>query len=306
MPALPTVVTDYLTAIKDALTTGPALGSDLNAAAQNYLRAQDMATVLDLLQDYGFTQSSVLTAVSGTVRTVVDGASTFVANTQIGNTVTFTGNTTAALAGVSRRVVRNTTISLTFEGDDLPAAPAVGDTYTIQGTMFQEFITALLESTTSNPKGLADAPAGSVYGGRRLAIGGIMKGVENLGSSVVERNVGRPGLLTAAGSTTTVVALVTAGVDYRIDELRGMRVTISGESSIVLRNTENTVTLRKALSSAPAASTAVAITVPTDDFGGTSAPKIRTHPGVQPGENAVLADLIDQLQVLVVAFTLPT
>jgi hypothetical protein len=50
---------------------------------------------------------------------------------------------------------------------------------------------------------------------------------------------------------------------------------------------------------------AVTITVPTNDFGGTSAPKIRTHPGAQPGENAFLANLIDQLQTLVEGSTIP-
>ena len=303
MPALPTVVTDYLTAVKDALTTGPALDNNVppatHAGAQNYLRAQDMSTVLDLLQD-ALSQSSALAAVGGTVRGVVDGAATFVAGTQVGNTVVFDGNITASLAGESRRVAVNDTTTLTFEGDDLPAAPAAGDTYTIQGTMFSEFVDALREG-----KGLADAPAGSVYGADRLAIGGIIKGVEVLGSTVAERNIGRPGLTSLAGSTDTVVLL--ADSDYRIDQFKGMRVVVTARGEgIVVSSNENSVTLRGPMAAAAQAGDAVAITVPVNDFGGTSAPKILTHPGAQPGENAYLATLIDQLQTLVAAFTLPT
>jgi len=301
MPALPTVVTDYLTAVKDALTTGPDLGNNLRAGSQNYLRAQDMATVLDLLQTYGFSQSSALTATGGTVRTVVDGAATFVANTQVGNTVVFAGNTTASLAGVERRVIANDTTTLTFEGDDMPAAPAAGDEYTIRGTMFQEFVDELRDG-----KNLADSPAGNPYGANMSALGGLLKGVESLGGTVVERNIGRPGLLTAAGSTDTVVQLETAGIPFRVDGIRGTKLTVSGESRVVLTNTESAATLKGALSSAPSASTAVTLTVPVDDFGGTSMPKIVAHPGAQPGENKYLANLIDQLQTLVVAFSLPT
>jgi hypothetical protein len=300
MPALATVVSDYLTAVKDALTTGSDLGSNMRGAAQNYLRAQDMATVLELLQD-ALSQPAALTAVSGTTLSVTDGASTFDADSQNGNTVVFDGNTTAALAGVEAVVVDTTTDTLTF-ADYLPAAPAAGDTFTIRGTMFADGVDALREG-----KSLADAPAGDPYKANRVAVASLVRGLENLGSPAVERNIGWTSLTALAASTDTVVVLSDSGVEYRIDELRGMRLDVAAVgSAIVLSNEGNTVTLRNALPSAPAGGEAVTITVPVDDFGGNSAPKVVTHPGAQPGENAYLADLIDQLEAAVVAFTLPT
>jgi hypothetical protein len=101
-----------------------------------------------------------------------------------------------------------------------------------------------------------------------------------------------------------VVVLSNSG--YRVDELKGMRMAVAtaGEG-IVLKNDDNVVTLRGPMAASAAPGDAVTITVPVNDFGGTSAPKIVTHPGSQPGENAVLADFIDQLQTLVEAATVP-
>lgn len=302
MPALATVVSDYLTAVKDALTTGTDTGSNMNAAAQNYLRAQDMATVLDLLQDALSQPSNLTASATGSTTTVVDDAATFVAGTQVGNTVTFAGNITAAIAGESRVVISNTTTTLTFASDDpLSGVPVLNDTYTIEATMLDAVVADL-----RGGKGVADATPGDPYYTNRSAIAGIMLGVQRLGGTLQARNIGRPGLETAAGSTDTEVVLVTSGVPYRIDELRGMNLIVAGEQRIISSNTEDTATLKGALSSAPGAAAGVIITVPIRDFGGTSAPKIVTHPGAQPGENRVLADFIDQLQTLVVAFVLPT
>jgi lysophospholipase L1-like esterase len=132
-----------------------------------------------------------------------------------------------------------------------------------------------------------------------------MLGVERLGGTIAERSVGAAGLTALDGSTDTVVLL--SGGPYRIDQFKGYRVAVdtAGEGFVVSSN-ENSVTLRGPMAASAAAADAVTITVPTNDFGGTSAPKIRTHPGAQPGENAVLADLINQLQVLVVAFSVAT
>lgn len=73
MPTLPTVTTDFLSALKASLNTGDSLGQNLYAAPKNYLLAQDFATALELLQD-ALDSSSALTAISGTgIRTVFDG-----------------------------------------------------------------------------------------------------------------------------------------------------------------------------------------------------------------------------------------
>ncbi len=55
MPALPQVTTDFIARIKSSLNLGSDLnnpgGSNIHGAAQNYLRAQDMSSVFELLQD---------------------------------------------------------------------------------------------------------------------------------------------------------------------------------------------------------------------------------------------------------------
>lgn len=299
MPALDTVVSDYLTAIKDALTTGTDTGSNMNAAAQNYLRAQDMASVLDLLQQ-ALDATTPLTATGGSTTTIED-TSAFVAGTQVGNTVTIVGDAGAGsiTIGETSVVVANDVTTLTVS-PAFSSAVTASDTYTIAGTMLDAEVAALRDG-----KGPADATPGNPYGARKDAIAGLMLGVERLGGTIAERNIGDSALVALDGSTDTVVLL--SGGPYRIDELRGMRVAVAtAGDGIVLKNDENSLTLRRAMAASAAADDAVTITVPTNDFGGTSAPKIRTHPGAQPGENAVLADLIDQLQTLVVAFTIPT
>jgi len=126
------------------------------------------------------------------------------------------------------------------------------------------------------------------------------------GSGVVaERTISRPGLQTAAGSTTTVVVLdQQGGGDFRIDQFRGMKIVVGAEAPrIISSSNETSVTVAPPLSGAPAASTAVTITVPVDDVGSSS--HLRVHPGAQPGENAVLSDLLDQLETIVESYVLP-
>jgi hypothetical protein len=303
MPALPTIVTDFLTRIKDNLSVGSDLATpgsgNIRGAAINYLRAQDMASVLELLQD-GLNQVSALTATGGTAISVQD-TGAFVADSQIGNYAVFTGDTTPALAGVRVRVISNTTDDLFFAAGALPATPVAGDTYTIEGGLAEEAINDLREGG-----GSADAPAGNVYGDARVVADALNRLTVQLGAAQVERNIGRPGLLVAAGSTVSVVKLATAGVPYRIDELRGVKITVSGfESRFVVRNDGDSVTVNAPYASAPTAATAVTLKVAANSaynpYGA-----IQTHPGGQPGENVYLATLIAQAEAAVVAFTLPT
>ncbi len=301
MPALPTVVVDYLTAIKDSLTQGSDLGSNVRGAALNYLRAQDMASVLELLQD-GLDQPADLTATGGTARSVQDGGGTFTADQQVGNIVIFAGNVTAALAGIEARVVTNSATELFFADGALPDTPAAGDTYTLRGALLDSQISELREG-----KSLADSPAGSVLGEVRSAMDALVLGIRRVGGAEPAFRQVWSGD-TAAGSTATLILLDLRGGTLRVDELRGMRVSVTGfQSRLVRTNTEaGALTVSPALSGSPGSGVATTVVVPDDEVGGTSAPKIRTHPGAQPGENAVLADLIDQLQVVVVAYTLPT
>jgi hypothetical protein len=299
---LDTVVSDYLTAIKTALTVGTdtgdpgAFAGDVHAAAQNYLRAQDMATALELLTA-ALSQPAALTVDSGSTTTIVDAQATFVAGAQVGNTVTM-GTSSEAIEGETAVVVTNTTTTLVFS-PAFSATTTIADEYTIAGTMLDAEIATLRDG-----KGIADATPGNPYGARRDAIAGLMLGIERLGGTVAERTVSADGLTALDGSTDTVVLL--SGGPYRIDQFKGYRVAVdtAGEGFVVSSN-ETSVTLRGPMAASAAAADAVTITVPTNDFGGTSAPKIRTHPGAQPGENAVLADLIDQLQTLVEGSTIP-
>jgi hypothetical protein len=236
MPALSSVVSTYLTAVKTALQTGSDLGSNVRGAAMNYLRASDMATVLDLLQS-AMTQTTNLTVVSGTTRSLTDSAATFVASTQIGNTVVFNGNVTAALAGVTAVVRANNTTTLAFE-DTLSAAPAAGDTYKIRGTMFDKWISDLREG-----KNLADSPAGNLLGDYRSAFGGLLAGLERLGASPTERAQGS--LVLSPGSTSSVVNLATA---VRPDELKGKHVTLRTARRTVTANDESSMTLNTPVS----------------------------------------------------------
>ena len=424
MPALATVVTNYLTAIKTALQQGTDLGSNVRGAAQNYLRAQDMATVLELLQD-ALDQTSNLTATGGTARSVIDGAGTFVPGQQVGNVVTFAGNVTSALAGVSATVFANDDRSLTFK-DALPGTPASGDTYTIAGGIVADAISELREG-----KGLADSPAGSVYGDDRIVRDALVRAIRQLGTvqatgtltltgntldgltviigsktytfqdtltdvdgnvhvgasasdsldnlidainlgagagtdyatsmtihpqvsaaagagdtmdvtakvavgpagnsiatggtvtategswgasfleggafgDIGERNMGHASLVTGTGSTSSVVELNTLGIPLRIDQLKGLKVTISSQERRIVANTESAITLNAPLASAPSSGVAVSLVLSEDLVDSPIAPQMRVHPGQQPGENLMLANMINLLQTLVAAYTLPT
>lgn len=425
MPALPPIVSDFLTRIKNDLSVGSDLATpgsgNIRGAAQNYLRAQDMASALELLQDvlsnpaatgvvtftglpsaddtlvvgditytwkaapsaafevdigadadgcvtnlvaainltgtagvtYGadttihpevfaadgagstvdltafdvgavgnsivFTESMANTTISGsgtltggsdgitltatgngTVSTFVEGASTFTANAHIGDTFTFdAATTTADLQGVVATVVSNTTTTLTF-AENLPAATATGDDGILTSTSMSGAIAELRQGA-----GPADAPRGNVYGHSRTVADALNRLTTQLGATQTERNLGRPGLKVATGSSTSVVELETAGIPFRIDELRGAKIVVAGQDPrIVVQSDETSVTVNKAYASAPAATTAVTLTVAADQAHKTYG-KLTVHPGAQPGENHVLADQIGQAEAAVVAFTLP-
>ena len=203
---LDTVVSDYLTAVKDALTTGTDTGSNMNAAAQNYLRAQDMATVLDLLQQ-ALSATTPLTATGGSTTTIVDGVATFVAGEQVGNTVTIV-TATESIVGETAVVVSNDTTTLTVS-PAFSATVTAADTYTIEATFLADEVAALRQGG-----GAADATV-EPYGAYRDAIAGLIKGAEQLGGTYAERNIGAAGLTALAGSDDTTVLL--SGGPYRID-----------------------------------------------------------------------------------------
>ncbi len=294
MPTFPSATTSYLTRIKSALNTGTDFGNGLSGAPANYLRAQDLATALELLQD-AFNSSAALTAVTGstttltqgtkasgaltfsgtatdtqtvtigartytfqttltnvagnvligadaaasivnlaravtagagsgslyaaatTVHPTVTGVATsatvftatallageagnaivstdtltnaswgratlfggsdgFAVNAMAGQKVTFTGNVTAALAGVTAIVASNTAGVLTFT-TTLPAAVAAGDTYTISGAIFDKHIASLREG-----KAFGEAPPGNMYGSALIARDALVLALQQSGT----------------------------------------------------------------------------------------------------------------------------
>jgi hypothetical protein len=305
MPALATVVTDFLTAVKSGLSTGSDLATpgsgNIRGAAKNFIRSQDMSAVLELLT--GAMDTGTLTATGGTASTLVDGASTFVPNSsQVGNTLTFAaGTTTVALRGLSYVIQDNTGTTLTFT-TALAGTPVSGDTYTIEATMVDAAISAL----RGTGRGLADAPAGSQFAEARIVADALTRLTVSTGGTITERNMGAPGLLTAAGSTTTVVNLATTRGTYRIDELRGLKVTVDTEAPrTIISNSESAFTVGHAYGSAPGAAEAVSITV-ADNSAHNTAPSINYLAGSQPGDNGHLSAQIAAAQAAVVAFVLPT
>jgi hypothetical protein len=301
--SLDTIVSDYLTALKDALTTGADTGDpgayagDVHAAAQNYMRAQDLATAIELLFEATELTTALTTTTGGSTTTVLD-TSAFVISEQIGNVVTMV-TATEAIVGESRTVISNTADALTV-APAFSATTTVGDTYTIANPRVETVVANLRKGTS-----IADATPGNPYADQRVAMNALMVALEAYSAAPVERNIGAAGLVAAAGSDDTLVVL--SGGPYRIDQFKGMRVAVAtAGDGIVVSSNENSVTLRGPMAAAAVAADAVTITVPVNDFGGTSAPKVVTHAGPQPGENAYLAHLIDQLQTVIEALTVPS
>ena len=128
---IPPATVTYLTAIKAGLQAGNILDAPDNtvtAPGRNYLEAMDMANVLEMLQDTMCSASTTLTASGGGTTTTVVDAAAFVANTMIGNTITFDAATaTVVLRGLSRKVISNTSGALTLDSP-LPAVTACSGT----------------------------------------------------------------------------------------------------------------------------------------------------------------------------------
>lgn len=264
----------------------------------NFLRAQDMASVMELLMD-ALDLPAPLTATGGSAISV-DDAGAFVADTQVGNTVVFTGNVTAALAGKSAVVVSNTANSLFFATGAIPAAPVAGDTYTIVGSMVDGAIRSLLEGRV----GSANAPPGNLYGDSRVVADALVRIVQQLGGATIAENVLFSGV-TAAGSSSSVIKLNLRGGSLRIDELKNLKLDVTGFGiRKIVSNNESSVTVAPAFSSAPGSGVAAVVSFPEDS---TDASRNYTFaPGGQPRDNKALAEVLRAAIVAVVAFTLPT
>lgn len=278
-----------------AFTGGADPNTDVDTApiGAGYLRAQDLATALELLQES--TNSGELTATGGSTTTAV--VSSVTANAYVGATVTFESDTTtAALRGVSATVRSNNGTTFTFTST-LPAAVASSDTFRVVSTFLDDSIDLLRGSSVR-----ADAPPANVYGFNRTVVDVLQRMQEQLaGSSLPNRSVSRPGLVTGAGSTTT--AVVSADT-MQIDAFKGMYLTVGGATRRIVNNDETTLYLDKALGSAPSASTSFSIFLKTVDSNVFPGRFHNVHPGGHP-DAAFLAYLLDTVQNTVEAFVLP-
>lgn len=276
--------------------TGAASNGNVNTLPMNFLRAQDMASVLELLQD-ALDQPATLTATGGTSTSVQD-TGAFVANSQVGNKIRFTGNTTAALAGVVATVVSNTANACFFANGALPATPAAGDTYTIIGACVEPIVSELRDG-----RGSGDSAAGNVYGDSRLVTDALVRMTRQLGGTVSDRTVMSG--TTGSGSTTTRVVLNMLGIRLRPDQFKGMRLNVTGFGiRKIAGNDESAVFFDLPFSSAPGSAVAFTIALPQDSTDADA--NLTFAPGGQPANNRLLAEMIRVCEAAVLAFTLPT
>jgi len=272
----------------------------VNTYPLNFLRAQDMASVLDLFQE-AVSQPAPAAATGGTT-TSVQNTGSFVASSQIGNTVVFTGNVTAALAGVRAVVVSNTANAMFFALGALPVAPAAGDTYTIVGSFAASAIADLRDG-----RGPGDAPAGNVYGDSRVVADVLARTALQLGGALAPNPVLWSGL-TAAGSfqddRVCTVKLNLAGGAFRIDQVKGMLLNVAGQAARkIVSSNESNVVVAPPYSAAPAGGVAASVTFP--EYSTDASRNYTFAPGGQPRDNRALAELILAAEAAVVAFVLP-
>lgn len=281
MPALASVVSDYIDTVQSAL----------EGTGSGYLAAQDLASILELLQDA--MASGELTATGGSTTTAV--VTSIPSGVYVGATVTFEDDTTTvALQGVTTTVASHDGTTFTFD-DTLAASVAAGDTFQVTVTAADDLISQIRDDQT-------DYPRGNVYPNWRTAVEGlnIVARTASGGTDLADVTVSRAGLETAAGSTDSAVVSVDT---MRIDEFKNLELTISGETRKITGNTETEIRVEPALSSAPAAGTSFSIARPT------LTSEVSRFNLVHPGgssDQLFVSYLLGEAEAAVVALTLPT
>ena len=263
-----------------------------------YLRAQDLAAFFKILQD-ACGKASV-TATGGSTTTAVV-ASIPNAGQYVGAKVTFAAaTTTAALRDQVAYVASHNATTFTFSST-LPAACANTDTFAIELQLVTPEIAALYQDAS---KTYGDAPSGNVYGETRQALDAIAKLIEQMGggAAVPTRLLTRAGVVTAADSTDTLIESVDA---MRVDEFKGRDILIASQVRRIVGNTDTTIRLAKALTSAPAGGVSFQIVEATLDYRPGVSNLANTHPGGGHPNNAWTAYLLEQAQAAVEALILP-
>lgn len=293
MPALATVVSDYLDQVKASLkpiTANP--NTLLVGPGINYLRSQDMQAVLQLLTDATGPTAAVVCDAGSTTTSVE--VTALVANSQIGNTITFAGNVTAGLAGIERVVTANDNSALTV--DALPFAPAIADTFTVSVDFLDAEISNVGQGAT-----LSNSPTNNPYGEWTAILDAANKLALHVGA--VPMTGLNPNILTQdaiAGGTDTVFPLNIGTTKLKTDELKGYHITVTALGTVkIASNTEDgVVTVETPLTGAPGAVSCTVFKSAID----TDRDNLPTHPGGQPGWNYMLSNVIDQLDTLVTAY----
>jgi hypothetical protein len=102
-----------------------------------------------------------------------------------------------------------------------------------------------------------------------------------------------------AGTSTSVIAINTRGTTLRIDEFRGLVLSVAGVRAVITSNTaDGKVTISRPLATAPVGGEVVLVSHSYDFFGRFPS----SGAGRQPGDNARLAVLIELAEAAVTAF----
>jgi len=192
-------VTNIVTAANASdLATSLTLAADINAIFNAHLALNaatghygaDIANVLlvadptdlDTVVAFANTAAAAYTAHiadidAGSVRSACDNAAITGVNSLVGATITFNGNVTAALAGLTRVVNANSVNLLQF-AEALPSAPAVGDTFTVDWSTVDKDLDVL-----TGGKGMGNSQS-DPYGPGPSLINALMVIISQLGGSL--------------------------------------------------------------------------------------------------------------------------
>lgn len=141
---------------------------------------------------------------------------------------------------------------------------------------------------------------GQIGGNEYLIVDAFFKLISYVGGTLPN---GKSMLATTAnaGTSTTVISVVTRGGKIRIDEFRGYILSVSGVKAKIVSNTaDGFITIDRPIT-APSGGEAVLVQHAYDYFGNPAMPK--TGAGGGPGDNARLALLIQTAQDAVIAYT---
>ena len=262
-----------------------------------YLRAQDLASSFELLQNA--TASGTLTATGGSTTTAV--VTSITPGSYTGATLTFTaGTTTVALRGLSYTVASNNATTFTTT-ETMAGACAATDTFTVTSTFLNRAVSELRDAA-----GSAGSPAGDPYGRYLTFIDGCEFTLNQIdGSSVPKSTLSHASLAVAESpaATTTNIPLTAT---MRPGQYDGLLATIGISDPIQIDyNTESAIYLKTPLLGVPPAATAVAIQTSALPVGRSKSLSGLVHPGGHP-DTANVIFILDLVQRAVEAFVLPS